>query len=141
MRVAGGSVNDQPFMARVGSGLASRRIASSRSAQVRAMGPATARLCPKDGSMRPRLGLGSFSTEGSLPPGEWPCSGTMPWLGLWPQTPQKWAGLRIEPPMSEPSSRALRPAAMAAALPPDEPPGMRLRSWGLFVVPYLSLKD
>jgi len=33
--------------------------------------------------------------------------GTMPWLGLCPNRPQKWAGTRIEPPISEPSSRAL----------------------------------
>ncbi len=47
-------------------------------------------------------------------------------VGLWPKTPQKCAGLRIEPPMSEPASRPVSPAASAAADPPDEPPGARV---------------
>ena len=42
--------------------------------------------------------------------------------------------------MSLPASRAERPAARAAADPPDEPPGARERSQGLFVVPYMTLK-
>ena len=49
--------------------------------------------------------------------------------------PQNAAGTRIEPPMSEPSSSGDMPAATAAALPPDEPPGERLRSQGLQVRP------
>ena len=36
----------------------------------------------------------------------WPRSGTRPRLGLWANTPQKCAGTRSEPPMSEPSSSA-----------------------------------
>jgi len=51
------------------------------------------------------------------------------------RTPQKAAGTRIEPPISEPISSGVMPAAKAAALPPDEPPGERLRSQGLFVRP------
>ena len=99
---------------------------------------------------------------------------------LCPQIPQKCAGLRMLPPMSDPISSACardsdpqecdlgpanifymfsivniswaprtvaggsesrggssadRPAAMAAAEPPEEPPGLRVRSQGLFVVP------
>src|ERR1041385_3127493 len=41
--------------------------------------------------------------------------------------------------MSLPSSSAERPAAIAAADPPDEPPGERARSHGLFVVPKTGL--
>ena len=37
--------------------------------------------------------------------------------------------------MSEPTSSALSPAAIAAALPPLLPPGVRPRSHGLFVRP------
>ena len=63
----------------------------------------------------------------------------MPHVGLCPYKPQKCAGLRIEPPMSEPHSSPVIPAASAAAEPPDEPPGVRPRFHGLFVVPYTSL--
>src|SRR5437660_5670114 len=51
-----------------------------------------------------------------------------------PTTPQSEAGCRIEPPVSVPSAIAHRPAATAAALPPDEPPGTRVVSHGLRVV-------
>ena len=42
--------------------------------------------------------------------------------------------------MSEPASRPVRPAASAAAEPPEDPPGPRARSHGLFVVPWIALK-
>src|SRR5439155_26967575 len=54
-------------------------------------------------------------------------------VGLSPSMPQKAAGWRIEPPVSVPSPPAARPAATAAAGPPDEPPGTRVRSHGLRV--------
>jgi hypothetical protein len=50
---------------------------------------------------------------------------------LRPTTPHSAAGWRIEPPVSVPSAHGARPAATAAALPPDEPPGTRSRSHGL----------
>merc|ERR1719188_2343420 len=103
------------------------------------MGPATGKSCPKEGSSRPRCGFGSGSTSGWLLFGEWPWKGTMPYVGLCPQTPQKCAGFRMEPPMSEPSSSAESPAAMAAAEPPELPPGILDRSHGLLVVPYFEL--
>ena len=37
--------------------------------------------------------------------------------------------------MSLPRAIGAKPAATAAALPPEEPPGTRLRSWGLRVGP------
>jgi hypothetical protein len=52
---------------------------------------------------------------------------------LSPTTPQNAAGWRIEPPVSVPSEPAASPAATAAAGPPDEPPGTRVRSHGLRV--------
>ena len=58
-----------------------------------------------------------------------------PRLGLWLYTPQKCAGARSEPPMSEPISIGAYPAATETAEPPDEPPGVRSRAHGLFVVP------
>src|SRR5512147_3322439 len=48
--------------------------------------------------------------------------------------------MRNEPLRSEPSSSDTNPAASAAALPPDEPPGVRLTSHGLLVVPYTGFE-
>ncbi len=50
--------------------------------------------------------------------------------------PQNAAGWRIDPPVSVPSARGARPAATAAADPPDEPPGTRDSSQGFLVGPY-----
>ena len=51
-----------------------------------------------------------------------------------PTTPQKDAGCRIEPPVSEPSVNAASLAATHAALPPELPPGTRVISIGFFVI-------
>ena len=50
-----------------------------------------------------------------------------------PTTPQKEAGKRIEPPVSDPIDTVHSSAATAAAEPPEEPPGTRVRSQGLAV--------
>src|ERR671930_24647 len=49
--------------------------------------------------------------------------------------PHKAAGWRIEPPVSVPRAHGASPAATAAALPPLEPPGTRVRSHGLSTGP------
>src|SRR5215470_17053894 len=99
---------------------------SAKSAALRAIGPITARS--------PRTGFAGVCG------GNAPRCGTRSRLGLWENTPQKCAGARSEPPMSEPNSSGTNPAASAAAEPPDDPPGVRDRSQGLLVVPYTSLK-
>ena len=43
-------------------------------------------------------------------------------MGLMPTMPQRAAGWRIEPPVSEPNDRGAKRAATAAAEPLDEPP-------------------
>src|SRR5207302_8626164 len=48
-------------------------------------------------------------------------------------------GWRRLPPESLPSPKGDKPAAIAAASPPLEPPGDRSRSYGLFVRPYTGL--
>ena len=48
-----------------------------------------------------------------------------------PVMPQNEAGWRIEPPVSVPVAAGASRAATATALPPEEPPGMRVRSHGL----------
>ena len=52
-----------------------------------------------------------------------------------PTIPHSAAGWRIEPPVSVPSAQGVRPAATAAALPPEEPPGTRARFHGLSTGP------
>src|ERR671914_798679 len=59
--------------------------------------------------------------------------GTRAKVGLSPTTPQNAAGMRIEPPPSVPTASGTIPAATAAALPPLEPPAVRLGSHGLRV--------
>src|SRR5882757_9274470 len=65
---------------------------------------------------------------------------TRPMLGRMPTTPQKLAGLRSEPPMSEPCASHAVPVASATAAPPDEPAAERDVSQGLRVAPNTSLK-
>ena len=48
-------------------------------------------------------------------------------------------GIRIEPPPSEPVAHGTRPAATAAADPPEDPPGVRVTSHGLRVTPLASV--
>src|SRR5882724_7411154 len=49
--------------------------------------------------------------------------------------PHSAAGWRIEPPVSLPSDPAAMPAATATALPPLEPPAVRVGSQGLRIGP------
>ena len=73
----------------------------------------------------------------SLRAGGWlPVLGTMPPVGLWPNTPLKKAGMRIEPPTSEPSPIGEAPAPTIAPSPPELPPAVRARSYGLLVRPH-----
>src|SRR6185369_12557078 len=60
---------------------------------------------------------------------------TRPYVGFIPTQPTSDAGWRMEPPVSVPRAPGTMRAATAAALPPDEPPGVRDRSHGLRVGP------
>jgi len=64
--------------------------------------------------------------------------GLRPRLVLRPTSPQFDAGVRIEPPPSEPFAAGTIRAATAAAEPPLEPPGVRSRFHGLRVGPNSS---
>ncbi len=61
--------------------------------------------------------------------------GMRPWLGLNPTRPVKPAGMRVDPPPSLAVAAGTSPAATAAALPPLDPPGVRLVSHGLRATP------
>ena len=52
-----------------------------------------------------------------------------------PTSPVKAAGMRIDPPPSVPVPIGTRPPETAAAVPPEEPPGVRSVFHGLVVVP------
>jgi hypothetical protein len=56
-------------------------------------------------------------------------------VGFRPTQPQSAAGIRTLPPVSLPVATSARCAATAAAEPPLDPPGMRVTSRGLRVVP------
>src|SRR3954469_12928599 len=91
----------------------------ARSSTLRAIGPTTPRLRSIDD-----LGV---------------CA-TRPMLGRIPTTPQNAAGLRNEPPMSEPCASQAMPVASATAAPPEEPAADLEVSQGLRVAPTTSLK-
>src|SRR5580700_8521670 len=94
----------------------------ARSTTVRAIGPTTPNCA-----------------NGPADAGECPVEGTRPGVGFNPQIPEKCAGILIEPPPSLPTPPAEHPAAIAAASPPLDPPGVRSTSQGLFVRPYKEL--
>ena len=85
-----------------------------RSGTVRAIGPATERLFQPS----PRRSLA-----------------TRPGVGRKPTMPENAAGLRSEPPVSEPEQIGTMPVASATADPPDEPAADRVGSNGLPVAP------
>jgi hypothetical protein len=65
---------------------------------------------------------------------------TRPGDGRSPTTPHKAAGMRSEPPVSDPVHKGSMPVASAAADPPDDPPAFRLGSKGLPVAPQTGLR-
>ena len=67
--------------------------------------------------------------------------GTTPGDGLKPTTPQMDAGMRSDPPVSEPVHTGSMSHASAAAEPPDEPPAFRLGLNGLPVAPHTVLRE
>ena len=62
-------------------------------------------------------------------------NGTRSRCGFRPKRPHQVAGVRIDPPPSDPTPNGARPAATAAAVPPLLPPGDREGSHGLRVGP------
>src|SRR5512142_1681453 len=61
--------------------------------------------------------------------------GTRPIEGRKPTTLQNAAGLRREPPVSVPEATGVIPQANATAAPPDDPPQVFVKSYGLCVAP------
>src|SRR5690606_11582586 len=61
-------------------------------------------------------------------------AGTRPREGLSPTRPVAAAGMRTDPPPSEPGANGSRPAATATAAPPLEPPALRCGSHGFLAI-------
>src|SRR5690348_6184424 len=64
---------------------------------------------------------------------------TRPRVGFIPTRPQQAAGIRSEPPPSEPVAQGTIPEATAPAEPPEDPPGVRSGFHGLRVTPLASV--
>ncbi len=71
--------------------------------------------------------------------GHTPVSGIRPQVVFRPAIPQQAAGMRIDPPVSEPYETSASPLATATAEPLEEPPGTRSGSSGLTGVPKAAL--
>src|SRR5205814_1165620 len=93
------------------------RRASSRSSIERASGPTT---CTRPCNVT-SFGRKGSSNEGA---GSWPVDGTRPAVGRRAKIPVQCAGHRTDPPKSVPRPRGEQCAAIAAASPPLEPPGV-----------------
>ncbi len=78
--------------------------------------------------------IGPFTVSGDQPSARRSLA-TRPGDGRKPTTPQNAAGMRSEPPVSEPVASGTMPVASATAEPPDEPPQLRRGSNGLRVGP------
>ena len=96
----------------------SRAIPAIRPSTSRAIGPTVSRLGAS---------------------GHTPVSGMRPQVVFRPVTPQHAAGIRIDPPVSEPYATSASPVATATADPLDDPPGTRVASSGLRGVPNAAL--
>ncbi len=88
-----------------------------RAARSRARARASSRCTPPPSGPSARRGRG-WARAGSSPRARRARS-----VGLKPTMPQQAAGIRIDPPVSEPSAASARFAASAAAEPPLDPPG------------------
>lgn len=58
-------------------------------------------------------------------------------VGRKPYVPQKAAGARMEPPISDPIPKGAHLKPVDAPSPPDEPPGVSLLLYGFNVVPVM----
>src|SRR5258707_12195493 len=65
-------------------------------------------------------------------------SGTRPGATRNPTTLQNAAGLRSDPPLSDPSAIGSIPHASATAAPPLDPPHVFVKSYGFFVAPKIG---
>src|SRR6476660_10386684 len=99
--------------------------------------PADAAICRQASSTVRPIGP---TTEIEDQPSSLRALGTTPGEGLRPTTPHLAAGMRSDPPMSEPVQSGSMSQASATAEPPDEPPAFSRGSNGLPVAPQTGLR-
>src|SRR3954468_6876576 len=105
---------------------------SSMETGERGSGPAIAdRRKAVSSTVRPS-GPSTLSVFQALGEGQ---AGTRPGVGRKPMTLQKLPGLRRLAARSPPSAKGSMPHATATAAPPDEPPQVRVASYGFLVAP------
>src|SRR5438132_2367424 len=119
------------------SGPAKRLPGSASEMGDRGSGPAIALSTSATSATLRAIGPSTLSVDHAVGAGQ---TGTRPGEGRRPTTLQKLAGLRSEPPISEPSAIGSIPHASAAAAPPLLPPQVLVTSYGLTVVPNTRLK-
>src|SRR5512142_348966 len=100
--------------------------------------PAEAAICRQASSTLRPMGP---TTEMGVQPSSLRTLGTTPGDGRKPTTPHLAAGMRSEPPVSEPVHSGSMSQASAAAEPPEEPPALRFGSKGLPVAPHTTLRE
>src|ERR1700674_2078684 len=82
--------------------------------------------------------IGPICATGDGYPSHMPLRLTKPGVGLSDTTAFQVAGLRIDARVSSPMASGEKFAASAAAEPPDDPPTVRSRSYGLRVMPNIE---
>ena len=73
--------------------------------------------------------------------GTTPPAGYLSVEGRNPIMPHKAAGIRTDPPVSDPNPAMNIPAAIAAAVPPEEPPAILVLSQGFLTAPWQELLE
>src|SRR4051794_37760598 len=81
------------------------------------------------------------TTEIGVHPRERRSTGPSPGDGRNPPTPQMAAGMRRDPPVSEPVHTGSMSVASATADPPEDPPALSIGSNGLPVAPHTTLRE
>jgi hypothetical protein len=89
------------------------------------------RISPASSAVRQRGPILSIVHESAIAPARL----TRPYVGRNPVTPEKAAGVMMEPHVSEPMANGTSPAATAAPGPLDEPPLQYSRFHGVFPGP------
>src|SRR5690242_16458231 len=80
------------------------------------------------------------TTEIGVHPSDRRSTGTRPGEGRKPTTPHFAAGMRSEPPVSDPVHTGSISHASATAEPPEDPPALSVGSNGLPVAPQTTLR-
>ena len=123
----------------LGSSCVANHDASARGSERRSVGSGPTTTSSAATTSDSRRAIGPFVDRWCQSGASGPPLGTRPSEGFIVDRPQHEDGMRSEPPPSDPVASGTIPAAMAAALPPDEPPGVWSRFHGLRVGPNTSL--